>query len=232
VADRSTGWSLMSLTTRLAIALAVAAALGFPPFVWSLARAPSAAETADGIVVVTGGEERLASAVELLKQRKGARLLISGVHQETTRAELLQRVQADRHLFTCCVDLGRSAENTIGNAGETATWVRDNGYRSIIIVTANYHMPRTLLEFQAAMPETRLAPFPVFPDRVRLDEWWSDPQTTAILIGEYGKFVAAYARVTAAGLLGLQNGDAPTTIERGEAPPPPGSASETTSAGD
>src|SRR5436190_23949674 len=118
----------MSLATRLVIAVLVAAALGFPLFVWSLARDTVEPQKADGIVVLTGGEDRLPAAVKLLQDHKGDRLLISGVHQETTRKELLERVGGDANLFACCVDLGRSAGNTIGNAGETAVWASENKY--------------------------------------------------------------------------------------------------------
>jgi len=119
---------MMSLATRLALALLVAAALGFPLFVWSLARDPVEPQTADGIVVLTGGEDRLPAAVKLLQEHKGTRLLISGVHQETTRKEILERVGGDPELFRSYVDLGRSAGNTIGNAGETAAWATKNKY--------------------------------------------------------------------------------------------------------
>ena len=93
--SRSARWRIMSLATRLVIAIAIAAALGFPVFVSSLARATVDPGPADGIVVLTGGEDRLPAAVHLLQAHKGNRLLISGVHQETTRKELLDRVGAD-----------------------------------------------------------------------------------------------------------------------------------------
>src|ERR1700687_2248349 len=183
--SRSASWRMMSLATRLVIAIAIAAALGFPIFVASLARAPVDPAPADGIVVLTGGEDRLPAAVKLLQAPKGNRLLISGVHQETTRKEWLERIGGAPSLFACCVDLGRSAGNTIGNAGETAAWVSENDYRSIIVVTASYHMPRTLLELQAVSPDIQFVAYPVFPDHVKLDHWWSDPQTAGVLISEY-----------------------------------------------
>ena len=219
--SRSAGWRIMSLATRLVIAIAIAAVLGFPVFVWSLARDTADPTPADGIVVLTGGEDRVPAAVRLLQAHKGNRLLISGVHQETTRKALLERVGADPSLFTCCVDLGRSAENTIGNAGETAVWAAENDYHSIIVVTASYHMPRTLLELQAVLPDTKFVPYPVFPEHVKLNHWWADPRTTAVLMGEYGKYLAALVRVNAATTLGLQAAaePAPSTIERGTTPP-------------
>jgi uncharacterized SAM-binding protein YcdF (DUF218 family) len=212
---------MMSLATRLLIAMLIAAALGFPIFVWSLARDAAEPKPADGIVVLTGGEDRLPAAVKLLSAHKGNRLLISGVHQETTRKEILERVGGDASLFACCVDLGRSAGNTIGNAGETAAWAAENKYDSIIVVTASYHMPRTLLELQAASPDIHFVPYPVFPEGVQLTHWWSDPRTTGVLIAEYGKYLAAVVRVNAANAFGLEHATiAPTpTIEHGSTAP-------------
>ena len=210
---------MMSLATRLALALLVAAALGFPLFVWSLARDPVEPQTADGIVVLTGGEDRLPAAVKLLQEHKGSRLLISGVHQETTRKEILERVGGDPEMFRCCVDLGRSAGNTIGNAGETAAWATKNKYDKIIVVTASYHMPRTLLELEAMSPDIHFVAYPVFPERVKLTEWWSDPQTTGVLIAEYGKYLASVVRVKVASAIGMKTAPESATIERGAAAP-------------
>ena len=219
--SRSASWRLMSLATRLAIAIAIAAALGFPVFVWSLARTTADPAPADGIVVLTGGEDRLPAAIRLLQEHKGNRLLISGVHQETTRKELLERIGGNPSLFSCCVDLGRSADNTIGNAGETAAWASENDYHSVIVVTANYHMPRTLLELQAVCPEIQFVAYPVFPERVKLDHWWSNPRTTGVLISEYGKYLASFVRVNAATTFGLKTATVPTapTIEHGTTAP-------------
>lgn len=229
--SKSASWRLMSLATRLLIAVLVAAALGFPIFVWSLARDPSDPKPADAIVVLTGGEERLPAAVKLLQAHKGKRLLISGVHPETTREKLLEVVGGDAALFACCVDLGRSAGSTIGNAGETAAWVAENNYDSIIVVTANYHMPRTLIELQAAAPDVHFVPYPVFPEGMQLKQWWRDPQATGVLIAEYGKYLAAVARVKAVTTLGLEHTVVapPPTIEHGSTAP--ASATTTQSAG-
>jgi uncharacterized SAM-binding protein YcdF (DUF218 family) len=219
----------MSLVTRLAIAAAVAAALGFPVFVWSLTRASFDPERADAIVALTGGEGRLVAGIHLLERAKGERLLISGVHADTSREELFAAVGQLPANLACCVDLGRSAADTIGNAGETAAWVRENGYRSIIVVTASYHMPRSLLELRAVLPETKFVPYAVFPDRVKLDQWWNDPETTSVLVGEYGKFLASAARLGVATATGSgQTPDAGSyAIERGQTPVEVGPATPT-----
>lgn len=190
--------SIFGFAFRLLVAAFVIAALGFPVFVWSLARTSSDPEPADAIVALTGGEGRLIAGLQLLDRDKGARLLISGVHAETTREEMFEAAGQLPVRAACCVDLGRSAENTVGNAGETAYWAGKHGYRSLIIVTATYHMPRSLMELRAVLPTTKFVPYPVFPDRVRMDEWWRDGETSGVLAWEYLKFLGSAVRLAAA----------------------------------
>jgi uncharacterized SAM-binding protein YcdF (DUF218 family) len=230
--ERSQSWAWIGFAFRIAAAIFVVAALGFPIFVWSLPRASADPGEADAIVALTGGEGRLQAALDLLAQGKGRRLLISGVHSETSREELFAAVGELSPRATCCVDLGRSAANTIGNAEETAAWVERRGYRSIIVVTASYHMPRSLMELRTVLPETRLVPYPVFPDRVRLDEWYSDPETTAVLAGEYVKFIASSARLALVTGLGTRTAPEAAHAVIESAPPPPGPESVAQGAGE
>ncbi|MEQ1864758.1 MAG: YdcF family protein [Micropepsaceae bacterium] len=210
---------------RILVAAFVLAALGFPVFVWSIARTSSEPDSADAIVALTGGEGRLTAGLQLLDRDKGARLLISGVHIDTTREQLFAAVGQLPLRAACCVDLGRSAENTIGNAHETARWVHRRGYNSLIVVTASYHMPRSLMELHAVLPETKLIAYPVFPDRVRLDEWWRDGETSAVLAWEYLKFLGSIVRVAGATALWTAPASLPDNIviedAPGEAPPEP-----------
>lgn len=204
---------------RVVVALFVVAALGFPIFVWSLPRASEDPGTADAIVVLTGGEGRLPAAFMLLDQRKGARLLISGVHAETTRGELLAAAGAENSTFAaCCVDLGRTAESTIGNASEAVAWINEHNYQTVIVVTASYHMPRSLLELRAAAPYTQFVAYPVFPDGVRLEDWWRAPGTTGVLAWEYVKYLGSTVRVAYATRFWTQPADlfGPVTIERAQ----------------
>jgi uncharacterized SAM-binding protein YcdF (DUF218 family) len=94
----------------------------------------------------------------------------------------------------CCVELGYEADDTEGNAVETARWVAAQGLHSIRLVTANYHMPRSLVEFHRALPGVELVAHPVAPAKVRLDGWWGWPGTAELIIIEYNKYVAALLR--------------------------------------
>ncbi|MES1989956.1 MAG: YdcF family protein [Pseudomonadota bacterium] len=164
--------------------------LGFIIFAASLDRhAPSDVTAADAIVALTGGEGRITEAMKLLDDGKGARLLITGVHPEVKSGTIKNTVNVPSAKFDCCVDLGRQAEDTIGNATETASWVRTHGYRSIILVTSTYHMPRAALELRRAMPGVTITPFPVVQGTLHLDGWWDFPGTTRLLLSEYSKYI-------------------------------------------
>jgi len=172
------------------IATAMVAVLaGFVAFVASLPEPGSArVESADGIVALTGEGGRLVPAMDLLEDGLGQRLLISGVNPSTTKGSLKNLLHGGE-LFDCCVDLGFSALDTRGNAEETARWARDHHYKSLIIVTVDYHMPRSLVEFGSEMPEVKLIPYPVA-DAIDSPNWL----TVRRLGSEYFKYLASSVR--------------------------------------
>lgn len=174
-------------------AIAVLYLAGFVVFVTNLPAPRPGTKPAQGIVALTGGDERLSAAVNLLETHNGQRLLISGVHPRTTKEEL-KTLSHGGARFDCCADLGYAAENTRGNALETAEWARKHGFTSLIVVTASYHMPRSLTEFEAAMPGVRLEPYPVEPVDIDLAGWWHDPRALRVLQGEYAKYIASTLR--------------------------------------
>jgi uncharacterized SAM-binding protein YcdF (DUF218 family) len=155
--------------------------------------APS--RNADGIVVLTGGALRIADALELMALGHGRRLLISGVHRTTGLEQLARLVPEHQRWLACCVDLDRQATNTIGNATEARRWVEAQGFQSLIVVTANYHMPRAMAEIRHALPRVALVPYAVVSDRVRVERWWDNPATARLLILEYFKYVFARIRM-------------------------------------
>ncbi len=104
----------------LAIALVFGGFLRFADSVTTLK--PPVEPKADAIVVLTGGYQRIDQAVELLQKGAGKRLLISGVHPTTTPAQIRKMTQGSADLFSCCVDIGHDAIDTIGNAEETSNW--------------------------------------------------------------------------------------------------------------
>lgn len=174
-------------------------ALGFVLFANRVMREPELQNvSADGIVVLTGGQVRISEAARLLEDGRGQRLLISGVNQKTGRPSLLKISGLDKEIFDCCVDLGYAALNTVGNAAETRRWAEALGYQRLIVVTASYHMPRSLAELARAMPGIELVPHPVAPDVLRRKAWWLDPTATRLLASEYLKFLPAAFRLALA----------------------------------
>lgn len=164
--------------------------LGFVLFVSNLPSAPKDPPTADGIVALTGGDSRLDAAVALFESGVGKRLLISGVSQETSK-ETLAKMSGGAARFACCADIGYAAEDTHGNAVETASWARQNHFGSLVIVTSRYHMPRAMEEFSAVLPEVTLIAYPVNQAGIDLGGWWEHPRTIGLLHREYVKYLAS-----------------------------------------
>jgi uncharacterized SAM-binding protein YcdF (DUF218 family) len=168
-------------------------------FVWFLAQLQSdespPKNPADGIVVLTGGSSRVSDAVDLLASGYGKRLLISGVHWSSSAGEISRTLRENKSWLACCVDLDYSAVDTRGNATETRRWVQERGFRSLIVVTSNYHMPRAIVELSHSMPDVLLIPFPVVGEKWRDEPWWSSGQAARLLVTEYAKFLAAGVRV-------------------------------------
>ena len=194
-AARPRGWLRATIVAALAIAF-VGAGVGFVAFLSQLRGAEIKPDrNADGIVVLTGGSSRVSDAMALLAGGYGRRLLISGVHPTNAASDISRSLPDNQSLLGCCVDLDRSAVNTRSNAAETQRWARDRGFRSLIVVTSNYHMPRAIVELSHAMPDVRLIPFAVVGDKWRDEPWWTSGATLRLLLSEYVKYVAAEVRV-------------------------------------
>jgi uncharacterized SAM-binding protein YcdF (DUF218 family) len=184
-----------TMVAVLAIVLA-GAAFGFVSFLSQLRVAEIKPDRkADGIVVLTGGASRVSDAMELLASGYGKRLLISGVHPTSAASDISRSLSENQSFFNCCVDLDHSAINTRSNAAETRRWARERGFKSLIVVTSNYHMPRAIVELSHAMPDVALIPFAVVGDKWREEPWWSSGATLRLLLSEYVKYVAAEVRV-------------------------------------
>ena len=199
-AARPRGWLRAVIVGAMAI-LFVGAAMGFVAFLSQLRGVEiKPARNADGIVVLTGGSSRVSDAMELLAGGYGKRLLISGVHPTNAVSDISRSLPDNQSLLLrCCVDLDRSAVNTRSNAAETRRWARERSFKSLIVVTSNYHMPRAILELSHAMPDVTLIPFAVVGDRWRDEPWWTSGATLRLLLSEYAKYVAAEVRVRLAG---------------------------------
>ena len=192
-----------STTRRILLWLSALVVLwlgGFLQFISGLPADPvDDGRNTDAIVVLTGGTFRISEGLDLLETGRANRMLIFGVDRGTGLADLRQRSSAKAETFACCVALGHEARDTKGNAVETAIWMRDAGFRSLRLVTANYHMPRGLLYFRNRMPDFEIVAHPVFPDAVRLRSWWRHSGTARLLADEFNKYLLALVTVRLAG---------------------------------
>ena len=196
---------MSSLRRALIIGLGAAVsllALGFVLFASVVTRFPADNNPhADGIVVLTGESMRIAEGARLLDEGRAQRMLISGVFRRTGKKALLEISGLPEDKFDCCVDVGYAALDTAGNANETRAWSVSHGYGSLIVVTASYHMPRSLAELALALPSTQLIPHPVIPNNFPPTRWWLHASVTRTLVSEYFKVLPAAAHFTIARLL-------------------------------
>lgn len=188
--------TLLYSTLALCCGVALALLAGFAAFTARIANhEPVALRSADAIVVLTGGASRVTDGIQLLAQGHGRRMLISGVNRTTSAEELRRTLPTGEALLDCCVDLGRKALNTWGNAIEVAEWTRERNFRSLIVVTSAWHMPRALYELNRIMPEVDLLAYPVVTDKMQDARWWTEPQTAKLLLKEYAKYLLAHAKI-------------------------------------
>lgn len=169
---------------------------------WFASQIPPAekwAEHADAIVILTGGKGRLEYGLKLFVQGKADKLFISGVGEKTSLEALLHNVPEGLRNEVLArpaesIQLGHAAENTIGNAEETAAWVNGHSVHSLILVTANYHMLRSVSEFEEKLPNIAILPAPVLPEDFQIHFWWLRGYERDMVLSEYHKYVAAKLR--------------------------------------
>jgi len=192
---------LMRTAVVIAGLCGIGLAVGFVGFAVNVATTtPPADPHAQGIVVLTGGSARIEGALRLLAEGRADRLLISGVNEAVSLGALAGTVDQDLEMaLACCVDLGRDARDTVGNAAETRDWAAAKGFNSLIVVTSDYHMPRSMTELAEAMPDAKLIPYPVTNPDLHLGDWWNNAAAFGLLVREYGKYLLTSARVRIAG---------------------------------
>jgi uncharacterized SAM-binding protein YcdF (DUF218 family) len=183
---------LAAAGATMLIALAILWLAGFCWFVHGAIQADAETRQADGIVVLTGGADRIATGIHLLQQGRARVLLISGVGHGADLAALLRNTGIDPAPIAARVTLGHDATSTTGNADETAAWVAAQHLHSLIVVTASYHMLRAMTELQRRLPGIRLSPYAVLPPALRgTGGIATNLAAMRLLAQEYTKFIAA-----------------------------------------
>lgn len=188
--------SLVQLSRAVAFLLVFGILAGFSAYTGHVAALEQSQSRADAIIVLTGGEGRMQTAVDLLADGAGSRLLVSGVNPDVSQEALRASGDFDADLFECCIDLGREATDTVGNAREARDWVIENGFDRVIIVTSDYHIPRSILELRAVLPDAELLAYPVASPRP-----WENATAARRWALEYMKFAAVFVREMARGNL-------------------------------
>jgi uncharacterized SAM-binding protein YcdF (DUF218 family) len=150
----------------------------------------------DAIIVLTGGTGRLEAGLQLLSEGYAKLLFISGVARGIDVQALLKLVSRNPNDFACCIVVGYRADNTAGNAAETTEWIVKNKFDSLRLVTASYHMPRSLFEFRRKMPNIKIVPHPVFPPQFKRQSWWRWPGSAQLLASEFNKYLISKIGLT------------------------------------
>ena len=199
---------------RLRILLLAAIVAGVAVSIWIVGLVQFAAtiprgveddrSASDAIVVLTGGSERLTTGLDLLSSGRARWMFVSGVHPGVDREAIVRGLGGATDALVARVETGHLARNTAGNARETAAWMRQHAFTSLRLVTASYHMPRSLLELRRVLPEATIIPHPVFPAHVKQARWWAWPGTAMLIIGEYHKYLWSVARLRMTSLLGSE----------------------------
>lgn len=191
----------MRWIVKLCLAVIALWCAGFLVFLTAMAMPAARVETrTDALIVLTGGNARVSHGFALLAQRSAPVLFISGVGANVTLAEMLAAHTNPTTRRAILQDgseivFDYDASSTQTNASEAADFVRTRGYHSIRLITADYHMPRSLVEFRAALPDVTILREPVVPESFADVPWWRTKQGRALILQEYHKYLAASGRI-------------------------------------
>jgi len=156
----------------------------------SSSQAPELTGTADAVVVLTGGPGRIPAALELVELGMAERVLISGVSSGIEMSDIEANQGGSAEIYACCTDIGAWATSTITNAEEASAWARGRGYRRLVLVTSDYHMPRSLVEFRRALPDAEIIAWPVSSEAAR--QAGGTPNGFRLMVKEWFKYRVAW----------------------------------------
>ncbi len=164
---------LFLLTIGIPIVLWVSGFFVFTASIYYMSE-PKIIDSIDGAIVLTGGSNRVSKGLDLMADKKISNLLVSGVHKDVDIQDIMKLWGKTDGIPPCCITLGREADNTIGNAEEARKWIEFSGIKGVYLITANYHMPRALLEFNHKIPDVKIVPYPVKPENfdIRKSSFW------------------------------------------------------------
>lgn len=144
----------------------------------------------DAVVVFTGGAERVETGLKLFKEGRGQKLLISGVGKGVRLNQIIDEISQQD-----AITLDHEATNTEQNVSETRAWVAKNDVKTLILVSAHYHLPRALLLLKQALPGVEIVPCPVWSKSFQNARWIVNPQILWKFIKEYHKFLLTMVQI-------------------------------------
>lgn len=168
----------------LVLILGIGWCYGLYHFLGRISHCTIPADKTDAIVIFTGGKGRIPQGLDLLTIYPNTPILVSGVGHDIHSLPLVQKPQKD---IAGDITLGHEARDTLGNAQETKKWAQARGIRSIRLVTSHYHMPRSLLLLQNAMPDVLIIPHPIISESFESDTWWNNQKLYRMIVAEYNK---------------------------------------------
>jgi uncharacterized SAM-binding protein YcdF (DUF218 family) len=188
---------MKKLFYSMLLSLLAAGTLWLLGFLWFLGQLPSPYNGTDfrhtdAIIVLTGGGGRIEQGLSRLEQGTSDWLFITGVNEASPSAAVFAddyQKNASYTRFRKNIVLGRKARDTLGNAEEAREWMEQKNFDSLRLVTASYHMPRSLLVFGQALQDYTIVPDPVFPAHFS-ERWWTSFAGTRLILSEYHKFMA------------------------------------------
>ncbi len=154
-------------------------------------KTPAIENKAGAIIVLTGGNNRIKTGLELFaSSRLSNNLFISGVHASVKEEDIISMWVSDKKLPDCCITLGYKASTTFENAQETKEWLDNKNIKTLVLVTSNYHINRAMLEFENIIEDITIIAYPVKEKRSLIDiNFWK------ISFSEYNKFLIRYALI-------------------------------------
>lgn len=186
---------IFGLVLLIVVLTSVFTAIGFGHFTYQvITQDRNQPDNSDGIVVLTGGKDRISAGAELLRGKKAAKLLISGINQQVSKAQIASIGGFSTELSDCCITFDFEAKDTVENAAQTSKWVKDNDITSLILVTSDYHMPRSLFELRNVLPDVRIETFPVRHSSLTNAHWYRDLQFMKLMAREYSKYLVTALR--------------------------------------
>ena len=154
------------------------------------------------VVILTGGTNRIKEGFEVIykldkKSISNLKVLVSGTGKGFSKLSLQEKLNPnfDFRLIKCCVELDGVSQDTYSNAVETSKWVSKNNIEEILLITSNYHIPRSILEFQNKMPNLKILYYPITPKQHQINKWLKSFETFSLIFIEYCKYIIANVRI-------------------------------------